>query len=300
MAWDGYSPGVGAGLPSKLPGLSDFLPFQGPASAAFQVVDSDPAGIDEMLRTRGTTVEYRKSIACPCARTQSGRARTACPVCGGRGYAYPPDLRIPDLRVGLTGRNDQRRDGVVSGQVRVTFPTNITPQRGDLLMPLGQVHTIDEVVVHSNVELHDLASLRDSDLYDVPDVSVRGDVLRYPDVIRVLAIRGWDGTAGARYLRSVGAQSVGSLLPGQLEAFYAVALPDMSTCATVVGNIVQWAAGKTPAPGYVYSVKYEARAVYFISEDPAARMDGNTRVPFNSSTAIRYDALGQDDGQELR
>jgi hypothetical protein len=169
-------------------------------------------------------------------------------------------------------------------------------------MPLGQVHVVDEVVVHGNVELSegDLSALRDSDLYDVPGINVPSDVLRYPDVLRILAVRGWDGTAGARYLRDAGAQSVGNLLPGQLEAFYALALPDLAARLSLNGNVVQWAVGKAPTPGYVYSVKYEARAVYFITEDPAARLDGDTRVPFSASTAIRYDALGQEDGQALR
>lgn len=288
-------------LPSdgSLPGLSSFIPYGGPPTSAFQIVDADPGGVDELIRTRGTTVDYWKSIVCPCTRTESGRHRRVCPVCLGAGYAYPPDLRCEGIKILLSSHQQNRKNtdfgDIQQGTSTATFPESVTPQKGDLIFPRGQTHVVDELLLRGNNPLADtVATRRRSDLvsavvHDAPD-----DALRYPKVTAIRFVYGWNPDAMVEKMAEFNAASLAGLQPGQQAAAYTAGLPRYYDWELVDGNLIRWKPGTGPTLGTAYLVKYEAPATYMISDDAGYRSDGDTRLQRKPSSLTRYDAVGHD------
>jgi len=182
------------------------------------------------------------------------------------------------------------------GSVSATFPAEVAPQRGDLVLPRGQTHFVDEVLVRGKNPLADaIASRRRSDLVDAGGGDAPDDSLRYPTVQSVSGVWGWNPEAVVEILASWGRTSLAGLMPGQLERVYGVGMPRLLGWEVVDGNLIRWQRGQGPELGSTYTVKYEAQAVYCIVEDPGYRADGDKRLQRKPAKLIRYDAVGHDE-----
>lgn len=282
-----------------MPGLNDFFPYQGPDVTTFDIVRPDPRGVDDLIdSSRGVTVDFWKGWPCPCARAESGRTRGTCPLCGGKRFVYPVAERI-ETKV-LLPEEPEKMEGkswgpTQSGSIRVTFRSDVHPERGDLILPRGRIHRVVEVIAVPRVTTSEGAvrDLRGNDVVDPPAADPGALLLRYPRVTEVIGIHWRDEAAARRVLHQFGAAAVTDLLPGQLEQFYAAGFPEVRDYDVLNNRIVL---GENLPPGTSLTVKYSAPAVYCVSEDPAYRADGDLQLQFKPVTAVRYDAMGQDDG----
>jgi len=173
----------------------------------------------------------------------------------------------------------------------------MVPQKGDLVLPKYQVHMVDETLTRAHNPLTDaVAALRTSDIVDSAADAASGDILRYPAISRILGVWGWDPDSGRHLLRQWGIASLSGLAAGQLEAFYAAALPQYSAGSYELrdGNVMHWRPGQGPQPGTGYTVKYEASAVFIVADDAAFRADGDIKLQHRPVMLKRYDALGQE------
>ena len=62
---------------------------------SFATLHIDVEELNDLIETHGVGCEWRKAVRCPCARVETQRPRTGCPVCNGLGYTYPESKREP-------------------------------------------------------------------------------------------------------------------------------------------------------------------------------------------------------------
>lgn len=285
-----------------LPSLYDETGFDGLTATDFSIVTIDNPGNDDIVNTRGLPVEYRRSVTCPCLRSESGRARRGCLMCNGHGYVYPVELRqrIRVIASNHMANSKQIAAGeALTGRVSATFPSAIIPQVGDMVLPEGQFHVVDETIIHAQMPTSHaaLAALRENDLETLPVLTAAEDILRYPVVESILGIWGWDPTAAQRTLAGFNRKRKSQLTVEELQKLQNAGLPFYPPSSyTLEGNVIVWK-DRAPAPGTVITVKYHAPAAYFIAEPPPFRADASTRLNVKVSM-IRWDALGQNNDQD--
>lgn len=285
---------------AKAAALFSTVAYRGPAPTAFQLIDIDAPGMNELVAARGTDVAFWPAVACPCSRTDSGKARRRCQLCNGYGFAYPADMRCDSMRVLLQSQTATEArtpaGGMISGRVVATFPSSILPQPGDLVLPKGQVHQCDEVLLRGrNPVQDDIALLRDNNLAVQEDASTPDEALRYPEILQILGVWGYNHLAGGDILRKYRVDSAGDLTHDQTVEYQAAVMPRYTEADyTLAGNVIRWNRGRGPALGTQYTVKYRANAVFIVGDEAPYRSDRDTPLQRRVSL-VRYDAVGQDE-----
>lgn len=247
--------------------------------ADYPVLRLPPEQLDDLIETHGIGAILRRSILCPCVRSDTKSPRSGCTICRGIGFAYPPDLEEPVI-VFVLSRNARQRALTAGrhydGTAEVTFPSGIIPARGDMLLPDGEVHTVNEVLHRQNLEI-DVRAMRrqvtDPDA-QVPMIPVPSERLLYPDVASIEYVTWYDRS------RPEGEQLV-----------TAVEGDDY----TVDGPRITWLEGHGPGVAGGYSVRYRAPAAYLIADAaPVHRSESTKPIP-HKATVSRLDRWGEPD-----
>ena len=244
-------------------------------SSAFPDLPFDPEEFDQLLDARGVGCLLKRAIRCPCLRVESRQARAGCPVCGGLGFAYPPELNEPIVALVLNRsfrRSQQPVGQEVIGTVTVTFPRDILPGQGDMLLPDGEVHSVSQVLRRSLAQV-DPQVVRDRATAPdqlAPLVRPTTERLLYPDVVRIEHLY-WLDDAGE------------SLRTGKEGRDY-----------TRSANVLTFRPDHGPGPGKAFSVRYAAPAAYVISPSEPVARTGEAGFPYRCE-AQRLDRWGTPD-----
>lgn len=214
----------------------------------------DPEVFQRLVEARGVRCIYRPAVLCPCQRIETGTARLGCPACRGFGIAYPEELEEPTIAI--VQRRSSRRTmappgGMVSGTVQITFSAGIVPGLGDMLIPDGDRHVVQEVlrVAENQVDVRQVRARAESSLQNPPASRPATARLLYPDVLQLLACHWLD--PASRTLRA-----------GRLGVHFGLA----------DDGVITFRPGHGPAPGEAFSVRYLARAAYvMLPADPVQR-----------------------------
>lgn len=286
---------------STLPGMWDVLDLPSLDVDLFEFVRLRGAEFDDMIGARGVLVDFWSAQACPCARQESQAPRADCLACYGMGWLYPKRLRKEQIRILLAGLGDQRRsDGAgnqISGTASIcTFPTEVYPKPGSLILRKDQEHLVEELVTRRNplVSASMVATMRYSELETGTYIREGEDRLRYPYVERIEGIWRWSSETKKEALRMFGKPFEG-LTNNQKGVVRETTCPEVPMGAYELhGNVIRWKDGFTPKPGDVYSVRYRARATYMIIDEPSFRSDEDEHLPYKCR-AVRYDSWSPDD-----
>lgn len=241
----------------------------------------DPQRLQSLIERHGVSGELRRSMICPCVRSETGRARLDCPSCLGLGRLYPAHAREP-LCVLLLNRNPMGSDAEPGAMVRVdatmTLPLPIVPGRGDMFVPDREQHVVDEVFHAGRLDA-DAEVLAEEELTGISLESQgsqsRSFTLRYPaDVtgcpLVVEHVSWWDGQQAR-----MGTEGEDWWLDGRELVF---------------------APGAGPSQGEAHvSVRYRAPAAYVVEHNPAFyRAGSGVTVPFRCGVS-RLDKMGKRD-----
>lgn len=240
---------------------------------AIPEVRLDAEAFDDLVLARGVGCSYRRAVRCPCARIETGGARSGCPSCRGLGLAYPAGMEAPIVAI-ITGRSPRRSrlagGEMVTGTCTVTFPSGIVPAQGDMLLPDGEVHSVTEILRRQMAQVDPVVVRGRATAPDqlAPLVRATTERLRYPGVVTVEAVAWIDN---------------GALRLGRAGVDF-----------TVDGNAIQFVGDAGPAAGGAFSVRYLAPGAYVIAPaEPVART-GEPGFPYRAE-AQRLDQLGSPD-----
>lgn len=241
----------------------------------FPEVRFDPEEFEGLLEARGVGCLFRRSIRCPCQRIETRQARAGCPVCGGLGYAYPVELEEPIMALVLNRsprRTQQAAGQEVVGTVTVTFPIGLLPSQGDMLLPDGEAHAVQQVLRRSvaQVDSNVVRERQTAPDQRAPVIRATTERLLYPDVIAIEQLY-WLDEAGE------------SLKSGKEGREY-----------TREANVVMFRPGKGPAPGKAFTVRYRAPAAYVVAPGEPISRTGETGFPYRCE-AQRLDRWGTPD-----
>lgn len=251
------------------------------STASFPLLHVDLAELQDVISQHGIGAELRRSLICPCLRRENRQPQIDCPSCNGLGRIYPESAREP-VEVVLTARNPRKEDqtaGVMfPGDAQCTFALGILPGRGDMLLPDGDVHVVDQVLYPNVVTDNSAVTARAAaaGLGDVTAIATATPELRllYPGLnalgrpeLCIEQLGWWDGT----------------------ETRLAVEGVDYEL---VQGNLVRWLGSTTPT---AISVRYTAPSAYIVEYDPAKfRAEAGIGYPFKC-TVHRLDKWAQRD-----
>lgn len=242
-------------------------------------VHIDPQELEDVIETHGTGCEYRPAVRCPCLRVESGTPRVNCRHCKGLGWVYPKDRRGPTVAL-VREREPRTQDEVAgeatTGNVTVTFPLGVVPARGDMLLPDGEEHAVQQTLRRPAVQVS-AAELRSR--RTVPDqrpvaLKAAAERLLYPDVKRIEAVTWIDADDELREAR---------------EGVHYV----------LRGDLVEWVGDVGPARGAAYSVRYIAPAAYILDLGaPVFRSESGQVAPYRAM-ARRLDRWGSPSLRDL-
>lgn len=233
------------------------------AQAAFHF---DPRELDNLIRATGSRGELRKGVLCPCARPETHSARGSCPSCKGVGWLYPDGLRcagymtMQDRTISI----ETSSAGVLTdGEVVATSLSIMSPERGDMWVPCGEVHTIHQTLwrKQQQVDGNDLrARLRDQDRSN-------NGVVSKPRLERILY---------ANSTNHICHYEIDDPATNDKRVVEAVVGRDFF----VIGQDVRWVQGVGPAAGRAYTLRYEAPAMYVVARKvPRFRSEGGQNLP---------------------
>lgn len=221
----------------------------------------DPEVFQRLVEARGVRCVYRPAVRCPCQRIETGQARIGCPACRGFGIAYPEELEEPTIAI--VQRRSPRRTmappgDMVAGTVQITFSAGIVPGDGDMLVPDGDRHVVQEVlrVAENQVDVRDVRARAESVLQNPPVPRPATARLLYPDMIRLLACYWLEPKTRALRAGRIG------------------------THFTIAGGLVTFAPGFGPAPGEAFSVRYVAKAAYVLLPAEPVQRTGEDGFPY--------------------
>lgn len=234
----------------------------------------NPAEYASLIVQHGIGAQYRKAILCPCIRLDTGMPRVGCPHCRGLGRLYPLKWRIPMIVLD-TSRSSNVKMAVaglmMDGIITLSFPPGVIPGVGDLVLPDGDLHIVQETLF-------------------------RGGTKRVPDSIR-----------NAPRVTSVAIPNEGRderlLYPTDVEieaAYYLDAgdnLIEARDDAYTLGveNRWTWRDGEGPEMGHAWTVRYRATACYMIAgTGPMFRCEADVAQPYKAQ-AKRLDRLAPSD-----
>lgn len=232
---------------------------------------------EELLLTHGSAAEYRRAIACPCVRLDSRQPSIGCETCRGSGLFYPEEFR-EDVIVLDTSRSATMKwaaaGAIADGKVTLTFPCGTIPARGDLILPVDEVHVVTETLFTEETRRVEDAMLR-------PERSApgqrkraqrpRSERLIYPNEVCVEAVFYYDADRKVRRAHTPVDFTLGPR------------------------NEFRWTEGHGPPAGHAWTVRYRAPAAYMIDGSaPLFRQENNADVPYRV-TASRLDRIDEDD-----
>ncbi len=239
----------------------------------FPEVRLDPAEFEGLIYARGVGCLYRKAIRCPCLRVETRQARAGCPVCGGLGFAYPVELEEPIVALVLnrSPRRSQLPVGQeVVGTCTITFPVGIIPSQGDMVIPDGEEHAVQQVLRRSIAQV-DPQTVRDRQTAPdqrAPVVAPVTERLLYPDVTTIETMYWLDGERLRQGI--VGRDFVRR------------------------GNLIEWRPECGPEPGKAFTVRYRAPAAYVVSPGEPVSRTGEIGFPYRCD-GQRLDRWGTPD-----
>ena len=233
---------------------------------------------DTQIELHGSTGTHCAGITCPCMRNHERTPDAMCAHCRGQGYLYPEQTRTRTIALD-TSRSATAKlvaaGKMLDGSVQLTFRAGIVPAWGDLWLPDGEEHVVEEVLVQRTDPVR-----TDAGIWRVTSDSrpVAGDMpkprLLYPhfrsiDLVTWLE-RGIDGTTTVKY-------------------------PPASEYSVDADGRWTWRPGAGPPPGQVWTVRYRAPAAYRVFQvAPRYRTEADQRMP-HAVTARRLDRVGADD-----
>lgn len=233
----------------------------------------DPEEFDALIEARGVACLLRRSIRCPCLRIESRQARVGCPVCGGLGYAYPLELEQPIVALVL-GRNARRRQEpvgqAVSGTCKITFQRGILPAQGDMILPDGEEHAVQQVLRRAQAQVDPQVVRNRQTAPDqlAPLIQATTERLLYPDVTAIETVYWLDDeklracVQGADYVRR--------------------------------GNAIEFRADRGPPAGKAFSIRYRAPGAYVIAPGEPVTRTGEEGFPYQCE-GQRLDRWGAGD-----
>lgn len=232
-----------------------------------------------LILQHGNGAEYRRSILCPCARIESGLPAIGCKVCRGMGRAYPKEMRCPTMVLDSQRSSNMKWAAVglmTQGMVTLSFPPSFVPGIGDIVLPEGDVHVVQETLWRDGSRRVDVDMYRDQRAVGVPGsdqplIQRPGrDRLLYPETECIEQVA---------YLRKDGSLA----LPEDLE--YKIE-PD---------GTWRWLGSFGPEPGKAFTIRYRAPAAYMIhATGPLFRHENDSTMPYKV-VAQRLDRLSADD-----
>ena len=211
--------------------------------------------------------------------------RFDCPHCRGRRFVYLEE-QFDEIKAAVVSRNPRRSSRQVGefddGTVQITVKRPIVPGLGDLFLPLGEVHVVAEQIVRGGgVQVSGFSA---GDYYHdnkpPPELAPPGDDwLLYPDPVAVDSVIWTDVLPDGR---------VGPLRIGQA---------GLDFNATDQGR-VRWVAGRGPAVGSTFTIRYRAKAAYMARPGrPVYRADHGRSFPYRVE-AQRMDRWGREDARD--
>lgn len=237
------------------------------STAAFPLLHVDPAELDDVILQHGIGAELRRSSICPCTRRETRGPRVDCPSCRGLGRFYPETHR-ESVVVLMTSRNPRKADeaaGVMfPGDAQATFPRGILPGRGDMLLPEGDYHVVDQLLYPPTLGAGSRTAARaaEAGLTDVvPVTSTTPELtLLYPGFnaagepdLCVDLVTYWNGER-------------------------TVVATEGLEWSLVAGNQIRWLGSPTPE---VIAVRYKAPSAFVVEYDPAKfRAEAGVGYPF--------------------
>lgn len=249
----------------------------------FPTVRPRPELIDRLIERDGTPGEFRRGMSCPCVRPDTNRPELGCKVCRGHGIMYPAHLREPLIRALGSGRTAtaalEAGGVVVTGDMKLTFPSRLRPTHYDLWLPRGDEHVVEERLHHQYDRVEDFEHLhraswpyqpgdapRDepglhngTGAYDDRPTPRQREVLLYPAIRCVEAV--------------VWRDARGDLVEG---------IEGVDWRLDTDGDAVKVAflGARRPARGDAYTIRYRAPAAYVVGRtEPVAVMSGCTNLP---------------------
>jgi hypothetical protein len=240
----------------------------------------DPMEINDLIEAHGIGAELRVALTNPNQRIETHVARTNG---YGRGlpFVYPLAMRKPIVCV-IQNRGPKRElvmaGDVTTGQAWALFPIGIHPADGDLILPDGEEHIVQETITRLENQIDDTklrGRLYSDRVKPPPKSKPRPERLLYPDPCCIDALVWTNATdTGLCYGR---------------EGF------DYTINAN--GEIL-WVEGHGPAAGLQYTVKYRAPAAYVCSPAaPIFRSEGGRAMPYRCQVQ-RLDRWGTPDPRE--
>lgn len=236
-----------------------------------------PLEFDALLRAHGSPVEYRPAIACPCVRIDTRMPAGTCPTCKGLGRVYPEALRkqvtVLDTQRSATLRLE-RAGLAAQGTIQLTFPVGVIPALGDMVLPCGDVHIVQETLFRDGTRRVTDAMIRDA--RRAPDhlpvaQRERTERLLYPGISCIEL---------ASYINADGAFVMAT------EAQYTIDADSRWT----------WKEGFGPAPGAAWTVRYRAPAAYVVyTSSPMFRHEGGGGPMPYRVQAQRLDKVSAED-----
>lgn len=211
--------------------------------------------LNDLVETHGIGCEWRQAVWCPCIRPDTRSARAGCPHCRGLRFTYPQELRV-DMIALVQNRHPQRSltpsGELITGMAVITFPIGPVPAVGDMVLPCGEFHVVHETLWRAYNPIDNTAvKARVSRTRDAlpPKIEAQPEKLLYPDPIEIDRLHWIDAN---------GKLCVASAADYEL-----------------VGNEIRWRAGRGPATGDGYSLRYKAKAAYILNPgEPVYRREG--------------------------
>ncbi len=209
----------------------------------------DPAEFDRLIEAHGVPALWRRARTCPCIKVETGQPDFNCDLCGDLpGTLWDAGAELRVLAPGRQRRDEQQDIGqLMAGMVTLTFPSEYTPGHWD------RVELLNAAMVVNN-ERH-----------------VRGAVDPVGRSTERLRIH---PSLAVEYCEAI----VGGLLVAYIEG---------SDFSIEGSGAIVWGAGRGPAVGVQYTLRYRARPVYIVWS-PQSRDEGGTKQPYRCM-AQRFD-----------
>ncbi|GEM_PF-6979308 len=199
----------------------------------------DAAEFDAALEEHGTEVLWRKARTCPCMGERTGQPEIDCPHCD-EGILWDDGELIIVLAPGRQRRDEYDQAGMwMQGMLTITFPSTLTPGH------LDRIEFQNAVMVVNSERL------------------VRGRVDKLGRSKERVRFR---HALSVEYCESIEGND---LRQWQTPLDYEV---------NERGD-VSWAAGRGPANGSVYTMRYMARPTY-LAWSPQSRDEGQAKMPY--------------------